>query len=220
MKRLVILDTTREHVLREIRTIPNTLVHNDINFNKQFLTTATADELSTHGFYELKEQTVDLSIYKITGMIEAFNEENLTWERTYTTEKTVTDKEIYNKSLNIFRTKLIQDIQTKFENDILAYVKNYTPTERESWERQLNESKSWLLDNTQSDTPLLDGLSSNRGIDKTILANKIIEKGTIFSMVSGQLLGIQQKYIDIINIVDTIGELETIRDEIFPPMEV
>lgn len=80
--------------------------------------------------------------------------------------------------------------------------KKYPDSEVRTWDKQEAEARAFLSD-SNSATPLIDGLSSTREIDKTELANRIIGKADVWSTISGNVIGARQKLEDNIpNLTD------------------
>ncbi|NOR58956.1 MAG: hypothetical protein GQ474_10585 [Sulfurimonas sp.] len=70
------------------------------------------------------------------------------------------------------------------------------PTEEQStWTKQEQEARAYIEDSTAI-TILIDALSTARGVDKTYLVNKVIEKADLFSVAIGTLAGERQKKED------------------------
>jgi hypothetical protein len=67
----------------------------------------------------------------------------------------------------------------------------YPASEVLSWPKQETEARAWLANNSAA-TPLIDALASTRGVPKTELVSRIIEKADLFAQVSGQLIGQRQ----------------------------
>lgn len=58
-----------------------------------------------------------------------------------------------------------------------------------------------LLDSTVS-TPWIDAASDARGIDRLVLANRIVAKDTAYRSIHGRLTGVRQKIEDQIHEAD------------------
>jgi len=76
--------------------------------------------------------------------------------------------------MKIFAKELIED---EYERRFII-LRNTNTLEASSWEIQKHEAKEWLTYQGADGhvTPFLDYLATERGIDKTELANKILEK--------------------------------------------
>lgn len=90
------------------------------------------------------------------------------------------------KVMKIFAKSIIE---VEYERRFLV-LKNASTLEAESWIIQKQEAKEWLTyGNTDGHiTPLLDYIASERGLDKTQLANKILEKSEIYQDKMSHLL--------------------------------
>lgn len=67
----------------------------------------------------------------------------------------------------------------------------YSLQERETWATQLSEAEAFLADTTAA-APMLDALSSARGIAKADLVALVMENANLFRVESGKILGQQQ----------------------------
>lgn len=89
---------------------------------------------------------------------------------------------------------------------LLASVKaGYPQGEVESWSKQENEARAWLANNAAS-TPLLNGLCSGRGLNKSDLVVRVIAKADAYAVFVGLVIGVRQAY------EDRIGELVAAHD--------
>jgi hypothetical protein len=77
---------------------------------------------------------------------------------------------------------------SQFLVETTAIKTGYTQDEIDSWPKQEAEARAWFADNT-APTPLLDGIVSQTGEDKTILVDGIIEKADLFAAAFGAALG-------------------------------
>jgi hypothetical protein len=85
-------------------------------------------------------------------------------------------------------------ILKSFEFNVEKLIEGYPQFERDTFSVQDSEARAWLLDNTTS-TPLIDAISSSRGIEKSELINKIIIKSDKFKSMVGTVIGEKQKII-------------------------
>lgn len=86
-------------------------------------------------------------------------------------------------------------------NATMSQIVGDTPAhEISSWGKQEAEARAFANAATSlNPTPLIDSLASARGIPKTLLARKIIQKADLFSSYSGQLIGKRQGLEDAID---------------------
>jgi hypothetical protein len=94
----------------------------------------------------------------------------------------------------------LDNINYQCEQTISIISSSYPASEVLSWPKQENEARAWLADNAAT-TPLIDALSSARGVGKADLVGRIIEKANLFAQVSGQLIGQRQALEDQLNLL-------------------
>lgn len=108
------------------------------------------------------------------------------------------------------KNKLIKDLEEVYEEIMKVIFSAYPPSERESWSVQTEEAKAILLD-SETVTPWIDAASISRGIDRLLLAQRIIKKDSDYRALHGKLTGIKQKIEDEINAAGAnIEELQAI----------
>lgn len=101
-------------------------------------------------------------------------------------------------SLSDIRLSKKIDINTTFEKLMEPIINGIPSIERESWKKQETEARAYQ-DNPNASTPLIDALSESRGITKSVLVSRIIEKADLFATVSGRLIGKRQALEDALN---------------------
>lgn len=89
-------------------------------------------------------------------------------------------------------------IDAAYQTAVNAMTAGYPEDEVKSWSKQETEARAWVADNTVS-TPWLDGAALARGITKSELVSKVIEKASLFAPLHGQFTGKRQKLRDEIN---------------------
>lgn len=87
------------------------------------------------------------------------------------------------------------ELSKKCEADIAALRAGYPESEVLSWSKQEDEARALVAD-ANAATPLLDALSEARGIDKAVLAGRVIAKADAFAGISGTLIGKRQRLED------------------------
>lgn len=98
--------------------------------------------------------------------------------------------------------------------EALDLITQATPqAEIQSWATQESEAKAYQT-SQEAQTPYIDSLAKARGVEKTELVAKILEKAQIFSTLSATLTGSRQKCEDAIAKAQNAKELEAI---IFSP---
>lgn len=73
----------------------------------------------------------------------------------------------------------------------------YTPEERETWITQQREAELWKL-NPAADVPMITAMATGRGIPVAALVEKITENVALFRTIAGQILGEQQRLLDLV----------------------
>ncbi len=105
---------------------------------------------------------------------------------------------------------LRQALAAEYRRRILVIAAGYPLSERESWSVQTEEAKAILL-NSEAVTPWIDAASISRGIDRLLLAQRIIKKDSDYRALHGKLTGIKQKIEDEIDEAGSdIEKLQTI----------
>lgn len=81
------------------------------------------------------------------------------------------------------------------EQRLAAVKASYSDSEVMSWDKQESEARAWL-GNSAAVTPLIDALSSTRGVAKAELVSRIIAKADAFAAYSGLCIGNRQRLED------------------------
>lgn len=87
---------------------------------------------------------------------------------------------------------LLNELNNWYELEVLKLTSEVPESEKKTWAEQKNEARAYLLDNNAL-TPLIDAICLARGIDKSYLVDKIIEKADAYTAVVGRLTGVRQK---------------------------
>jgi hypothetical protein len=101
------------------------------------------------------------------------------------------------------------NINADFAIAMNQVVAGYPEKEISSWAKQETEARAYIANNAAS-TPLIDALSTARGLDKTELVGRIIFKADLFATVSGQLIGKRQGLEDQLNALDETATAEDV----------
>jgi len=88
----------------------------------------------------------------------------------------------------------IRAITKEFESTVSQLKSGYSESEIQSWDLQIKEAEWFLLD-SEADTPLLDSISSARGMDKQELSERILTNAKSYAVIFGAALGKKQKAI-------------------------
>jgi len=102
--------------------------------------------------------------------------------------------------------KLIE-INAAFDQAMNALVTGYPEREIASWPQQEREARAFTADPTAA-TPLLDAIAAACGVNKDVLAAKIVTKADQFAAVAGALIGKRQALEDAINVAKTVADVE------------
>lgn len=103
------------------------------------------------------------------------------------------DGEIVSKEKqNLDKEYLLSKISTDYENSVSQLTSSIPISEISTWTKQEQEARNYLLDNN-ANTPFMDAICTSRGVDKSYLAGKIIEKADAYAVAVGTLTGIRQK---------------------------
>lgn len=97
------------------------------------------------------------------------------------------------------------EIRRGGQNRLQSVAAPYEPSERETWEQQINQSRLYLSDPQRFDAdsgacrgelPMLSALAAGRGVSLATLAGWVLENNAAFQFASGAVLGRQQKCLD------------------------
>lgn len=118
--------------------------------------------------------------------------------------------EIRNPPKSIAELKQNQrlEINGVFEQSMQQITNGSPSNEVSSWAKQETEARAYAVDSFAT-TPLIDALSSARGVAKAELVSRIIAKADLFATVSGQLIGKRQALEDAL---DALPETATAED--------
>jgi len=100
----------------------------------------------------------------------------------------------------------------------LKYVKNVSELEAATWEIQKHEAREFLTygnDDPAHVTPFLDYIATERGFDKTVLANKILEKAEEYQDKLSTILVESQKILKKFEACATVKELNVLYEDYF-----
>ena len=95
------------------------------------------------------------------------------------------------------RTKVSKKIRKEGEIRLTNLASPYSSAERESWAQQADEAVAFQADSNCS-CDLIRTMATTRGIPLPLMAQKILENAALFKIASGQILGKQQRLLDMI----------------------
>ena len=96
------------------------------------------------------------------------------------------------------KAKKLQQINEALESALSQLRVEYPESEIMSWTKQETEARGYILD-PLANTPMIDLISDARGIDKTLLVGKVIEKSDAYSAAVGMAIGRRQMLEDQVN---------------------
>ena len=111
--------------------------------------------------------------------------------------------------INQIKYQYIDNLNLEAQSFMDSSLPKYPDFEKLTFETQKSEARGWVLDNT-AQTPNVDILALNRGIDREVLLEKISVKATKFEQLSMAIAGQRQKFEDLINNATTVEELDAI----------
>lgn len=109
--------------------------------------------------------------------------------------------------LDVIKLQLVVRVNTIYQNRMAAIADGYPLHERESWPVQLEEAHALQAD-PEAATPWLDACAAARGLDKTELARRVLEKDAAYRVISGNLSGIRQRHEDAIALLETVEQAQ------------
>lgn len=114
------------------------------------------------------------------------------------------------KSLQEVKEELILDINFFYEREVSYMQGKVTRSEINTYETQRIEANNLLMD-SNAETPFLDRLAEQRGMDRFLLAKKIVDKNKAYNERLAKLLGYKQSLIKQVENATTKVELENIK---------
>jgi len=103
------------------------------------------------------------------------------------------------KAIEETRIKNEQAIRDTGSAQLLALGNPYSAEERETWITQEAEARAWTA-NHNAVCPMITAMAATRGIPLATMVQKIIENANLFKGASGQILGAQQKALDLLGV--------------------
>ena len=117
-----------------------------------------------------------------------------------------------------FMYRFAKEIIETEHNFRFKNLRNTTELEQASWEIQKHEAKEWITYGAGDPahvTPFLDYLATERSLDKTVLANKIITKAELWSDNLSTSLVKYQKLIKQFKACTTVWDLNILYEKYF-----
>lgn len=129
----------------------------------------------------------EIELYK-SAYIE-YSEDRFEFDSNYTYK--IENNEVVKTERND-KAYLLNKVNADFETTISNLTSSIPTSEISTWAKQESEARAYLVDSTAS-TPFIDAISLARGVDKSYLVDKIIEKADAYTVVVGTLTGVRQK---------------------------
>ncbi len=119
-----------------------------------------------------------------------------------------------------FMKKFAKELIENEYSKKLKFIKNVSELEAATWEIQKHEAREWLTygDDEAHKTPFLDYIATERGFEKTALANKILEKAEEYQDRLSTILVQSQKLLKKVESCTTIWDLNIIFEDYFGVM--
>lgn len=89
----------------------------------------------------------------------------------------------------------------------MAKVHEVPEFEKDTWVLQAKESKAWKADPSAL-TPMMDTIAKQRGVPREVLMEKAYIKAMQFELLTASVAGQRQKYADMINNAESLGDLD------------
>lgn len=124
--------------------------------------------------------------------------------------------EIVGYILTVMKIFAREIIESEYERRYLS-LRNASTIEVDSWALQQAEAKEWLTYNGADGhiTPLLDYMAQERNVDKTVLANKILQKAEDYQDRFSKMLVEMQKLIKKFEECSSVWDINTLYEDYF-----
>lgn len=124
--------------------------------------------------------------------------------------------EIVGYILTVMKSFAKEIVELEYERRFLE-MRNTSDLEAQSWIIQKEEAKEWLLYQGQDGhvTPFLDYIAAERGMDKTVLANKILQKAEIYQDRLSNLLVELQKILKQFEECSSVWDINILYEDYF-----
>ena len=110
-------------------------------------------------------------------------------------------------SIEQLKADLQGRVNGQYTKRMNAVALPYPQYERESWPIQLQEAQALAADPAAA-TPWIDACATQRGLECSELAQRILSKDSAYRFISGQLTGARQAHEDAI---EALQDLEALR---------
>jgi hypothetical protein len=114
--------------------------------------------------------------------------------------------DVAEASLSLLKTILISNVEDEFDVRFKSLNADVPALENSTWETQKAEALAYAADDSDA-TPVLDILSTARGISVSDLVGKINTKVSTYNTQVAGILGAQQALVDVIKAIDNVKDL-------------
>jgi hypothetical protein len=108
---------------------------------------------------------------------------------------TVIEQETDSEFLSIIRSQKEDEFNVQLSSHLNTLFSKYTSEEINTFTIQETEALAYTADNNAS-TPFINSIASNRGIDRTLLIDKIINNSAAYRLAVSTEIGKKQKVFD------------------------
>jgi hypothetical protein len=102
------------------------------------------------------------------------------------------------------------EVNAAFEVAASTLTAGYPDSEQKTWPMQQAEATAWKADSA-TPTPYLDAIAAVRGIDPTVMRQKVLDNVSLFVSTSQTAVGLRQKFVDEIAAATTPEQIAAIR---------
>lgn len=141
--------------------------------------------------------------------VEQWAELNAQWETHPEQFEQLAEPEPVLPTLEEAKAAKLVEINMACQRALEALTPTYPERELTTFDKQEQEARAWLKDDT-SPTPFLSALAAGRGIELSVLVDKVIAKADAFAVASGFIIGQRQALEDRLDACETAEEVEAV----------
>lgn len=116
-------------------------------------------------------------------------------------------------------TRTLLMIHKNSESEVEVLTSQYPLYERMTWQQQSEEAFAWDFWNRDPSpskgsaplTPLLDLISTQRGIELTLMVDKVLENAQPFKIAVGKIMGQRQLLCEQAKTAYSVNDIETLK---------
>ena len=116
------------------------------------------------------------------------------------------------------KAKRLAEIDERCEEAMKTVVSSYPDSEKQTFPQQSAEAQAYLADPTAS-VPLLSSLALSRGVTLDELARRVLNKHTVYSVLTGKILGQRKTLQNRVKACSSVEEIEQIETAIQIPQQ-